>query len=443
MKKLFTYLLLIVAATSFSQQLPLYSQYWNNPLLINPGFTGNTDNIEANVIHRNQWKNIPGAPVTSVLSLDGMTRDNKVGLGLIVFDDKMGLFARRGIYTSYSYKIKVAPDHYIKPGLNFGMQDVMIDFARANVSDVNDPNLYPTSRRKTSFDANFGVAYTWKELNAGVSVMQLFGNKYRLNNDTGSYYRTKQRINVYASYVATISEAQQIHMRPILALNITPSAPIQGDIFANFDYKETVFAGVGYRLSSAVSFNIGVKWNKSLRVSYNYDLAVGKIKGYTGGSHEILLGYSFGRVRAEETPKDFSTASSTKDTDTTGLRTEVNKLKQEMAILKAEVNYEQRGNLAAQVADDIVIMNAKDIKDFNGNVPETGYYLILGQFKTLQQATEDLKKLEEEKQKASMLMHSVKGYYVYSQVFQNEKDAIEALKQNRWKRVDSYILELK
>jgi type IX secretion system PorP/SprF family membrane protein len=443
MKKLLTSLLLFVAATSFSQQLPLYSHYWSNPFLVNPGFTGNTDNIEANLIHRNQWKNIPGAPVTSVLSLDGMTRDNKVGLGLIVFDDKMGLFARRGIYTSYSYKIQVAPDHYIKPGINFGMQDVMIDFARANVSDNTDPNLYPTSRRKTTFDANFGVAYTWKELNAGVAVMQLFGNKYRLNNDTGSYYLSKQRINVYASYVATISEAQQIHARPVLALNVTPGTPVQADIFANFDYKEMIYAGVGYRLSSAVSFNIGVKWNKALRVSYNYDLAVGKIKGYTGGSHEILLGYSFGKSGGgEKEPKDFS-AATPKDADTTGLRDEMNKLKQQMAILQAEVNYEQRGNLAAQVADDIVIMNAKDIKDYNGNVPEKGYYLILGQFKTLQQATEDQKKLEAEGVKVSMLVHSIKGYYVYSQTYPDEKSAMEALKQNRWKRVDSYLLELK
>ncbi|MCD6065441.1 MAG: hypothetical protein K0S33_267 [Bacteroidetes bacterium] len=441
MKKLYTYLLLIVATTSFSQQLPLYSHYWSNPFLINPGFTGNTDNIEANVIHRNQWKNIPGAPVTSVMSIDGMTGDNKVGLGLIVFDDKMGLFAKRGIYTSFSYKIQVAKDHYLKPGLNFGMQDVMIDFSRSNVSDINDPNLYPTTRRKATFDANFGLAYTWKELNAGVAVMQLFGNKYRLNNDTGSYYRAKQKINIYASYVVPISKEHKINARPCLAMNITPQTPFQMDVFANFDYNELIYAGVGYRLNSAVSFNIGVKWNKALRVSYNYDLAVGKLKGYTGGSHEILLGYSFGRSGGREKIKDDYTAG-TKDTDTTGLRTDVNKLKQQVAVLQAEVNYEQRGNLAAQVQDDIVIMNAKDLKDYNGNIPEKGYYLVLGQFKTLQQATDDQKKLESEGAKASILMHSLKGYFVYTQVFPDEKTAVEELKKNRWKRVDAYVLEL-
>lgn len=435
-------MLLLVAATGVSQQLPLYSQYWNDPMLINPGFTGNTESIEANLFHRNQWKNIPGAPVTNVFSIDGLTGDNKVGLGLIVFDDKMGLFARRGIYTSYSYKIQVATGHYIKPGLNFGMQDVMIDFSRANVSDINDPNLYSVSRRKTSFDANFGVAYNWEQLNAGVSVMQLFGNKYRLNNDTAAYYKSIQKINIYASYVVPVSKEYKINARPCLAMNITPRAPFQMDVFANFDYDELIYAGVGYRLNSAVSFNIGVKWNKALRVSYNYDLAVGKIKGYTGGAHEIMLGYSFGKSGGGEVkPKDVYNTASNGNADS--LQQQVNKLKQEVTVLKAEIDNQKKGNMADQVKDDVVIQYAKDYKDYNGNVPAKGFYLVLGQFKTLPQANADKDALQKDGIETSMLMNSLKGYFVYSEVTTDAKAADEALKKIRWKRVDAYVLELK
>jgi hypothetical protein len=58
-------------------------------------------------------------------------------------------------------------------------------------------------------------------------------------------------------------------------------------------------------LIQCMCFNLGIKWNKSLRVSYNYDLVMGKLSGYTGGSHELSLGYSFGKSSGEEEPKEF------------------------------------------------------------------------------------------------------------------------------------------
>ena len=442
MKNLFTYMLMFVAATGFSQQLPLYSQYYNNPMLINPGFTGSSENIEANVIHRNQWKSIPGAPVTSVLSVDGATNDEKVGLGLIVMDDKMGLFARRGIYTSYSYSIKVAPDQYVRPGISFGLQDVMVDFSKANISDNNDPNLYTTTQRKSSFDANFGVAYTWKELKAGVSVMQLFGNKFKLNNDTGSYYRSTQKINVYGSYVVPISKDNKINARPCLALNINPQGPFQADVFANFDYADLIFAGVGYRSNSTVSFNLGLKWNHALRVSYNYDMVVGKLKGYTGGSHEIMLGYSFGRGGGSSVPaNDYSSNMGSGNSDS--LQQQINKLKQDVTVLKAELDFQKKGDEASQVKDDLVIQYAKDYKDYNGNVPEKGFYVVLSQFKTLPQAEADKKDLATAGIESTLLMHPIKGYFVYSKMLPESAQAYDELKKIRWKRINSYVLELK
>ncbi|HCZ36045.1 MAG TPA: hypothetical protein DHV26_08980, partial [Cytophagales bacterium] len=42
MKKLLTLLLGFASLTAMAQQDPLYSQYINNPLLINPAYTGST-----------------------------------------------------------------------------------------------------------------------------------------------------------------------------------------------------------------------------------------------------------------------------------------------------------------------------------------------------------------------------------------------------------------
>jgi len=276
------------------------------------------------------------------MSLDGATNDDKVGLGLILSDDKAGIFAKRSIYTSYSYKIKLAADHYLRPGINIGMQDVMVDFSRSNIQDKNDPYLFSSNRRKSSFDANFGVAYFWKDLKAGVSVMQLIPHKYRLANDTGSYYKSSSKINIYSTYKLALSKDGKINFNPVVSMNIAPRVPFQFDVIANFDYNELVYAGLGYRFNSAMCFNLGIKWNKTLRVSYNYDMVVGKLSGYTGGSHEIALGYSFGRGGAkEEEPKDLMSDNSQATNDS--LKREIANLKKDMTILKADMEAQKKG----------------------------------------------------------------------------------------------------
>jgi len=441
MKKIFIYIVLFCSTVAVAQQIPLYSQYWTNPMLINPGFTGSTDNIEANVIHRNQWKNIPGAPVTSVLSLDGATNDDKVGLGLILSDDKAGIFAKRSIYTSYSYKIKLAEGHYLRPGINVGLQDVMVDFSRSNIQDKNDPYLFNTNRRKSSFDANFGVAYFWKDLKAGVSVLQLVPHKYRLDTDTGSYYKSNSKVNIYVTYLVPLSKDAKINFNPVIAMNMGPRTPFQFDVLANFDYDELVYAGLGYRFNTGMCFNLGIKWNKSLRVSYNYDLVMGKLSGYTGGSHELSLGYSFGKSSGEEKPKEFfnDNANATNDS----LKTEVANLKKEVNILKAEMEVQKSGNIASTVKEDLVIQYAKDYKNLDGTVPTPGFYIIMAQFHGLPEAEADVKELVYSKFDAKMISHPSKGYYIYEKFLTDKKAAEEELKAVRWKRLDSYILELK
>lgn len=445
MKKIFLYIIFFCSTVAVAQQIPLYSQYWMNPMLINPGFTGRTDNIETNIIHRNQWKSIPGAPVTSVLSVDGATNDEKVGLGLIISDDKAGLFAKRAIYTSYSYNIKLAEGHYLRPGLNFGMQSVAVDFSRSNIQDKSDPKLLSVGNgNKNSFDANFGVAYNWKDLNAGVSVLQIIPHKYRFNNDTGAYYKSASKVNVFATYLIPISKEHEINVRPVLSLNVTPKAPFQFDFVANFDYKDLVYAGFGYRFNNAACFNIGVKWNKALRVSYNYDMAMGKLSGYTGGSHEIALGYSFGRGSgSSDGPRDLMGDNTGGSANTDSLKNELANVKKELAVIKAEMDVQKSGDIAGLVKDDFILMYASEFKDKDDATPAVGFYLILSQFKGLKQAEDDVKALETDGFTPQIMSHPTKGYYVYSKMTPSKKNAEEMLKGVRWKRMDSYILELK
>src|SRR5271169_737722 len=75
---------------SWSQQDPLYSQYFNNPMLINPAFAGSAERLYAGVAYRSQWTGVPGGPVTFSFNSHLALANNKVGVGFVAVQDQLG-----------------------------------------------------------------------------------------------------------------------------------------------------------------------------------------------------------------------------------------------------------------------------------------------------------------------------------------------------------------
>ena len=80
----------ILTTTVQAQVDPLYSQYLNNPFLINPAYGGMNKSMNLMVGYRKQWAGFDGSPNT--ISATGHTSlfDNRMGAGLIISQDKVG-----------------------------------------------------------------------------------------------------------------------------------------------------------------------------------------------------------------------------------------------------------------------------------------------------------------------------------------------------------------
>ena len=120
---LFLFVLSVAGQVSFSQQLPLYSQYLYNKFLINPAHAGSDGYTSYNITAREQWIGYSGAPRTYSLScqtriLKKTYRINqnifsktvyrsrttgRVGFGGYIFSDRNGLVQRTGFQPSYTY----------------------------------------------------------------------------------------------------------------------------------------------------------------------------------------------------------------------------------------------------------------------------------------------------------------------------------------------------
>jgi len=84
----FAAILLALLSNSTAQQIPLYGQYFYNPFIYNPAFTGSDDVANVYLIHRAQWLDMPGHPTTTALTLDGAIKPKKIGVGVSIYSDK-------------------------------------------------------------------------------------------------------------------------------------------------------------------------------------------------------------------------------------------------------------------------------------------------------------------------------------------------------------------
>lgn len=479
---IYTLILAGLASVSSAQQLPLFSQYYYNPFIYNPGFTGSDEKANAYAIHRSQWKDIPGAPVTYALTVDGPVWDNKVGLGLSLFSDQTALLQRNGIYTSYSYKFKLTGDHYLVPGLSFGMTDNRIDLSQAVVKDVNDPNLLTTNRREVAFDANFGIAYMWKDLRVGLSAMQLFGNKigYLNNDNSGIYQKLQQHFLLSAQYGVMISESAKVKALPSIMLRYTQGAPFQFDVNAIFEWNDMVRGGVSYRHGYAMGLTAGVKLNKSLSAGYTYELVISPVKQYSGGGHEVMLGYSFGGAKQVDDSKmkelmsKIEQAQLRSDSLANELRKkdiihdeEINKLKAKtdsIARKQEELKKDMGSNNTNNNNNNTTTTNTNTTSDPNSNLPKgliraekvadytdengaainPGYYVVIESFRNISNAKNNKDFYEKQKQVKVLTIYNKKRKFYYNSVLYttDEESAIDLVDEIKKEKPDCWIFKL-
>jgi type IX secretion system PorP/SprF family membrane protein len=457
MKK-FNYIFLTVVLSAAlkvnAQQLPLFSQYYYNPFVINPGFTGMSDQTQAYLIHRSQWKDMPGAPVTYALTVDGPVQSEKIGLGMSLFNDQAGMFKRTGLYTSYSYKFSINDEHHIVPGVSVGIIDNTIDFSNASVRDAADPLMYGANQRKTTMDATFGVAYFWNDLSAGISVPQLLGNKVRfMENNTNVYTTLRRHVELLAQYKLVISETNEVRFLPSAVMRYVNGAPFQFDVNANFDWKEMVRAGLSYRHGYSAAANAGVRLNNNLVAGYTYEYMISPLSGYSGGAHEIMLGYTFSsrgtgsynndekiRLLNEELDRlkyqTDTVSKSSRDKDVEHTK-EIEELKNRLDGLGSNLNKTP----VDEASSDFRKQNVSDYTDENNVIVEPGYYVIMGAYKIKDNATKQ-KELYSQKEgyNPTLLFNKDKQLHYVNLLYSTDEEAAkEAVKTLKAEIPDAWV----
>jgi type IX secretion system PorP/SprF family membrane protein len=287
--------LMLASANLSAQQDPMYSQYHFNGLVINPAYAGTHDVLSATLLYRNQWVGLPGAPKTFTFSADAPFRKNKVGLGLSVISDKIGVSSKTGIFGVYAYKIPLARNT-LSLGLQFGF-----NFFSSNYAGVEFTNQ--SNKTDNAFSANFsdgypnfglGAYYYNEKFYVGASlpqfVNQTFLNKF-FNKPEVYRYDQANHFFVTSGYVFRLSN--DLSINPSVLMKYVNGAPIEMDLNATTWFYELLGVGMSYRSLDAINVFSEVKVTPQLFLGYAFEYSLTGIRSYNSGTHEIMLRYDF------------------------------------------------------------------------------------------------------------------------------------------------------
>ena len=220
----------------FAQTEPMYSQYMYNMLGVNPAYAGNREALSLNFFQRNQWLGIKGAPKTTSLSMDQSIKDGKMGWGLQVYDDELGIEAATGFNGMLSTRIKVSEKGILSGGLSFGMMNY-----RNNLIDVNnrnDPNDQSFIRTDNQWNPSIGmgVYYNTDRFYAGVSTPNILKSRLASYENMNTSIQKSDDFHLFANagYVFDLNE--EVKLKPSTMVKMVSGAPIQADININLKY---------------------------------------------------------------------------------------------------------------------------------------------------------------------------------------------------------------
>lgn len=310
-----------------AQQLPQFSQYMNNPYVLNPAASSLSHDIDIALGFRQQWAGFDGAPQTyyvggsinlgkqpvapkklysipishpRLLKSQPTVRYGKHVVGGLVARDEYGVFQRSSVMGSYSYHHPIGDEYWLAGGLSLGWYGFSFD-RNDIVLETDFDNTYndfvANGSNSNLFDINAGLYFYGDRIFAGYSVYQLGRNEIDLGNEQSPLNLSEARLEMhhYATAGYRFSVSEKIDLTPSFMLKIRPPAPLSIDINMMAEWDRRFRLGFSYRNQDAVSVILGANLTDFMRLAYAYDYVTSDINDLSSGSHEVVLGFNLNR----------------------------------------------------------------------------------------------------------------------------------------------------
>ncbi len=281
MKKILLSIFAIITAISgYSQNYYTFNLYNTNPLLYNPAHYVHNEKLIIYTDTRLQWMNIPGAPKISSLGF-AYSKNNKMGYGLKLVNNNVGMFNFFNATAGYSYKAQLGTsDHFIKMGLDAGVSNNFLLRQNAQNVDLSDITLSNNYYRKIIFTTDIGISYNYQNLQLDVMLPQIY--------DDNIFFRQAMAM---ASYSYQLNE--DVSLTPSVLVRTGQEVPFTSDFNLMATWKKQLWTQISYRSNKGYIFSLGTSIDK-IHIGYAFEYANNKITAASYGTHEIQIIYKMG-----------------------------------------------------------------------------------------------------------------------------------------------------
>ncbi len=283
---------------SQAQHQTIYGNYFFNPEVYNPSFTGSSRMLKASLIHRYQWAGVEGAPVVSSLNVQIPTQ-TKASAGFTLLSDKSVLLRNTSFYSTFAYMVPLGKNHYFQFGLSGGVASQSIDMNQANTAD---PTILQAARNQAQWLGQFGFHYRRDRLILGFSVP-----KYQFTvlqeiqvTDKEGYFDWTHRMNMLmltANYRLPLVP-QKVALEPIIIYRAMNATQDQVELAGILHWQELLWIGSSYRQQNGLSAMAGVHVNKKIKIGYVYGMSYALGGSYSAGSHEFQMSLATGKRKS-------------------------------------------------------------------------------------------------------------------------------------------------
>lgn len=348
-------IILLVAVLGLSvmrvqAQDPMSSQFYANPLFLNPAMAGTNVCPRLAFNFRDQWPSMPGTFMTYAASYDEHFDKIYGGIGVQFWGDRAGEGGILNTYNAsamYSFKVKVSKKFNMRFALQAAFQNKSLDWSKLTFGDMIDPRygfVYSTNENIANYinhintlDFSFGFLGYTPHVYFGfaakhIATLSLSGKttpySFLSGNADGNFYdMLKLTAHVGANFDLKRKSKKETSFGDI---SISPNFIYEHQLGFNY-FSEGLYMkfypftvgvwcrhGLTYKYdepmldqngnvifgpdsitpmtqktniynSDAIIFMFGLEYNM-FKVAYSYDLTISRLaSATTGGSHEVSV----------------------------------------------------------------------------------------------------------------------------------------------------------
>ncbi|HEY4797722.1 MAG TPA: PorP/SprF family type IX secretion system membrane protein [Bacteroidia bacterium] len=306
----------IVAAQDYR-----FTQYYANPLRLNPAIMGANPDLKFILDYRNQWNSIQKG--FSTMSFTGMyplyiKSGGKLDVGVSMINDKTGAFKTNDVALAVDYSKEIAADQTLCLALMGGVAQKSLDVSNLTfdnqyvlgVFNPNNPSDEQLLKGRVNYpDVGFGL--TWymnpsrekSKLNAFAGV-----SGFHLNKPNQSLTGAKGTLPIRMTYIGGVKifGDKKIDVSPnVRMVQQAGNTELSAGVSVDYNLKDNMKVVIGswYRRGDAIAFLAGFSYQNYI-FGYSYDAITSSLRNNVAraAAHEITLSYKLRMKPKVESP---------------------------------------------------------------------------------------------------------------------------------------------